>query len=263
MINENTLPLNVEDRDRAIQIVGSTTRRFANAVGLYLIFALPSLVMGIAMLAWQFGDLHPMDPSEPSVQFGNLPELALTTLVACLPNLLLIWIMFRVQTNYGWRRLIVQPYFRRALQIVVVIRVVSWMCFMFLDALIGGLAIAIIALPTELIGDLFGYSNVGEESLGVAMFVLLPILVIAIHLFLWGLLLVIVSAITSVVMNQTTFPCLWCGHEQHPTVSERCPECGIALSEAEVSRAKLRRIYHPVASVGSAANDFENPAPNA
>ena len=263
MMGENALPIDVEDRERAIQIVGSTTRRVANAVGLYLIFALPSLVMGIAMLAMQFGDLHPMDPSEPGVQFGKLPELVLTTLVACIPNLLLIWIMFRVQTNYGWRRLIVQPYFRRALQIVVVIRVVSWMCFMFLDALIGGLAIAAIALPAELIDDLFGSSSVGEESLGIAMFALLPVLVIAIHVLLWGLLLVIVSAITSAVMNQTTFPCLWCGHEQHPTVGDRCPECGIALSEAEVSRAKSRRIYQPMASAGSATNDLENPTSNA
>ena len=262
-MGENALPIEVEDRERAIQIVGSTTRRVANAVGLYLIFALPSLVMGIAMLAMQFGDLHPMDPSEPGVQFGKLPELVLTTLVACIPNLLLIWIMFRVQTNYGWRRLIVQPYFRRALQIVVVIRVVSWMCFMFLDALIGGLAIAVIALPAELIDGHFGFSNFGEGSLGIAMFALLLVLVITIHVFLWGFVLIIVSAITSAVMNQTTFPCLWCGHEQHPTVGDRCPECGIALSEAEVSRAKSRRIYQPMASAGSATNDLENPTSNA
>ena len=126
-MGENALPIDVEDRDRAIQIVGSTTRRVANAVGLYLIFALPSLVMGIAMfVAVEFGDLHPMDPSEPGVQFGKLPRVGLDhSLVACLPNLILIWMMFRVQTNYGWRRLIVQLYFRRALQIVVVIRVVS------------------------------------------------------------------------------------------------------------------------------------------
>ena len=45
-MGENALPIDVEDRERAIQIVGSTTRRVANAVGLYLIFALPSLVMG-------------------------------------------------------------------------------------------------------------------------------------------------------------------------------------------------------------------------
>ncbi len=262
-MGENALPIDVEDRERAIQIVGSTTRRVANAVGLYLIFALPSLVMGIAMLALQFGDLHPMDPSEPGVQFGKLPELVLTTLVACIPNLLLIWIMFRVQTNYGWRRLIVQPYFRRALQIVVVIRVVSWMCFMFLDALIGGLAIAIIALPAELIDGHFGFSNFGEGTLGIAMFTLLLVLVITIHVFLWGLVLIIVSAITSAVMNQTTFPCLWCGHEQHPTVGDRCPECGIALSEVEVSRAKSRRIYQPMASANSATNDLENPTSNA
>ena len=76
-------------------------------------------------------------------------------------------------------------------------------------------------------------------------------------------MLVIVSAITSAVMNQTTFPCLWCGHEQHPTVGDRCPECGIALSEAEVSRAKSRRIYQPMASAGSATNDLENPTSNA
>ena len=133
---------------------------------------------------------------------------------------------------------------------------------MFLDALIGGLAIAAIALPAELIDDFFGSSSVGEESLGIAMFALLPVLVIAIHVLLWGLLLVIVSAITSALMNQTTFPCLWCGHEQHPTVGDRCPECGIALSEAEVSRAKSRRIYQPMASAGSATNDLENPTSN-
>ena len=33
-MGENALPIDVEDRDRAIQIVGSTTRRVANAVGL-------------------------------------------------------------------------------------------------------------------------------------------------------------------------------------------------------------------------------------
>ena len=261
-MGENALPLDVEDRERAIHIVGSTSRRCVNTVGLYLIFALPSLVMGIAMLALQVGDLHPMDPSEPGSQFGKLPELVLTTLVACLPNLLLIWIMFRVQTNYGWRRLIVQPYFRRALQIVVAIRAGSWMCFMFLDALIGGFAIAAISLLAELIGDLFGYSNVGEESLGIAMFALLPVFVITLHVFLWGILLIIVSTITSALMSQTTFPCLWCGHEQYPTVGNRCPECGIALSKAEVSRAKSRRIYQPIAIAGSATNDLENPASN-
>ena len=134
---------------------------------------------------------------------------------------------------------------------------------MFLDALIGGLAIAIIALPAELIDGHFGFSNFGEGTLGIAMFTLLLVLVITIHVFLWGLVLIIVSAITSAVMNQTTFPCLWCGHEQHPTVGDRCPECGIALSEVEVSRAKSRRIYQPMASANSATNDLENPTSNA
>ena len=83
---------------------------------------------------------------------------------------------------------------------------------------------------------IFGESISDPSSFGVAIYVLLPVIVITMHVFLWGLLLVIVSAITSGVMNQTTFPCLWCGHEQHPTVGDRCPECGIALSEAEVSR---------------------------
>ena len=53
-MGENALPIDVEDRDRAIQIVGSTTRRVANAVGLYLIFALPSLVMGSLFVAMEF-----------------------------------------------------------------------------------------------------------------------------------------------------------------------------------------------------------------
>ena len=54
--------------------------------------------------------------------------------------------MFRVQTKSWWRRLIVQPYFRRALQIVVVIRVVSWLCFMFVDTFIGMFGLAVIAI---------------------------------------------------------------------------------------------------------------------
>ena len=61
MTGEDALPLHREDRERAIQIVGSTTRRFAKAVGLYLIFALPSLVMGITYIALEFGDLLSLD----------------------------------------------------------------------------------------------------------------------------------------------------------------------------------------------------------
>ena len=168
--------------------------------------------------------------------------------------------MFRLQTKTWWRRLIVQLSFRRGLQIVVAIRVITWFCAMFLDSFIGLLAVAMMAVPAQWI---FGESISDPSSFGVAIYVLLPVIVITMHVFLWGLLLVIVSAITSGVMNQTTFPCLWCGHEQHPTVGDRCPECGIALSEAEVSRAKSRRIYQPMASAGSATNDLEDPTSNA
>ena len=95
MMGNNALPLEIEDRERAIQIVGATTRRFANAVGLYLIFALPSLVMGIATLALQFGDLHPMDPSGSTGQPHPWSQLVLTVLAVIVPNLILIWLMFR------------------------------------------------------------------------------------------------------------------------------------------------------------------------
>jgi hypothetical protein len=241
MMGENALPIDVEDRERAIQIVGSTTRRVANAVGLYLIFALPSLVMGSLFVAMEFSDLHPMDPPGTTGQLHQWPQLASTILAVGVPNLILIWLMFRVQ-------------------IVVGIRVITWFCAMFLDSLIGLLAVGMMAVPAQWI---FGESISDPSSVGVAIYVLLPVIVITMHVFLWGLLLVIVSAITSGVMNQTTFPCLWCGHEQHPTVGDRCPECGIALSEAEISRAKSRRIYQPMASAGSATNDLENPTSNA
>ena len=259
-MGNNALPLEIEDRERAIQIVGATTRRFANAVGLYLNFALPSLVMGIATLALQFGDLHPMDPSGSTGQPHPWSQLVLTVLAVIVPNLILIWLMFRVQTKTWWRRLIVQPYFRRALWIVVGIRVFAWFCAMVLDALIGLLAVGMMAIPAEWI---FGDSMAESGSFGIVVYVLLPAIVITMHLFLWGLLLIIVSAITSGVMKQTAFPCLWCGHEQSPTVGDRCPECGIVLSEEEVSRAKARGIYLPMASAGSPTNDFENSSPNA
>ncbi|MEL6742856.1 MAG: hypothetical protein AAFO67_04535, partial [Planctomycetota bacterium] len=125
MTGEDALPLHREDRERAIQIVGSTTRRFAKAVGLYLIFALPSLVMGITYIVLEFGDLLSLDPLESGRRAGKWLQLALTVLVAGVPSLLLVWFMFRVQTNTWWRRLMVQAYFRRALKIVVGIRVVS------------------------------------------------------------------------------------------------------------------------------------------
>ena len=260
MTGENALPLDIEDRDRAVQIVGSTTRRFANAVGLYLIFAIPSLVMGALFFALEFGDLHPMDRSGITGQLGDWLQLISTILAVGVPNLILIWFMFRVQTKTWWRRVIVQSYFRRALQIVVGIRVVSWLFFMFVDALIGLLAIATIAVPVERI---FGESNDGLGLVGVLIYLLLPAVVITAHLLVWGFLVLITSIITGGLMNQTVFPCLWCGYEQNPTVGDRCPECGIALSEAEVSRAKARGIYQPVANAGSAAKDFENPPSNA
>ena len=259
-MGENALPIDVEDRERAIQIVGSPTRRFANAVGLYLIFALPSLVMGFLFVAMEFSELHPMDPPGTTGQLHQWPQLISTILAVGVPNLILIWLMFRVQTKTWWRRLIVQLSFRRGLQIVVGIRVITWFCAMFLDSFIGLLAVGMMAVPAQWI---FGESISDPSSFGVAIYVLLPVIVITMHVFLWGFLLVIVSAITSGVMNQTAFPCLWCGHEQHPTVGDRCPECGIALSEEEVGRAKSRRIYQPMASAGSAANDLENPTSNA
>lgn len=258
-MGENALPLDAEDRERAIQIVGSTTRRCANAVGLYLIFALPSLVMGFLFVAIEFSELHPMDPPGTTGQLHQWPQLISTILAVGVPNLILIWLMFRVQTKAWWRRLIVHLSFRRALQIVVGIRVTTWFCAMFLDSFIGLLAVGLMAIPAQLI---FGESSADPSSFGVVVYVLLPSIVITMHIFLWGLLLVIVSAITSGVMDQTTFPCLWCGHEQHPTVGDRCPECGIALSEAELSRAKSRRIYQPMPSAGSATNDLENPTSN-
>jgi hypothetical protein len=259
-MGENALPIDVEDRNRAIRIVGSTTRRVANAVGLYLIFALPSLAMGSLFVALEIAEPHPMDPPGTTGQLHQWPQLVSTILAVGVPNLILIWLMFRVQTKTWWRRLVVQLSFRRALQIVVGIRVFSWLFFMFVDGLVGLLAVGMMAIPAQWI---FGESISDPSSFGVVIYMLLPVIVITMHLFLWGLLLVIVSAITSGVMNQTTFPCLWCGHEQYPTVGDRCPECGIALSEAEVSRAKSRRIYQPVASAGSATNDLENPTSNA
>ena len=41
-MGENALPIDVEDRERAIQIVGSASRRFVNAIAFYFVFALPS-----------------------------------------------------------------------------------------------------------------------------------------------------------------------------------------------------------------------------
>ena len=43
----------------------------------------------------------------------------------------------------------VQAYFRRALKIVVGIRVVSWLFFMVIDALIVLLVVAVIAIPAQ------------------------------------------------------------------------------------------------------------------
>ncbi len=262
MMGEKALPLHHEDCERAIQIVGSITRRWVNALTLYLIFAMPSLVMGITYVLMEFFD-NSMDPLGTGRLVGKWFQLVLVVLVAGVPNLLLIWFMFRVQTKSWWRRLIVQSYFRRALQIVVGIRVATWLCFMFLDALIGMLAIAAIAIPAEWIAGLFGDSNAGLDLLRIVMLVLVPVLVITTHLFVWGILFLIVSAITGGLMKQTAFPCLWCGHEQSPTVGDRCPECGIAISESEVSRAKARGIYQPMASAGSTPNDFENSPSNA
>ena len=262
MMGEKALPLHHEDCERAIQIVGSITRRWVNALTLYLIFAMPSLVMGITYVLMEFFDTS-MDPLGTGRLVGKWFQLVLVVVVAGVPNLLLIWFMFRVQTKSWWRRLIVQSYFRRALQIVVGIRVATWLCFMFLDALMGMFAIAAIAIPAEWIAELFGDSNAGLDLLRIVMLVLVPVLVITIHLFVWGILFLIVSAITGGLMKQTAFPCLWCGHEQSPTVGDRCPECGIAISESEVSRAKARGIYQPMASAGSAPNDFENSTSNA
>ncbi len=261
-MGEKALPLHHEDCERAIQIVGSITRRWVNALTLYLIFAMPSLVMGITYVLMEFFDTS-MDPLGTGRLVGKWFQLVLVVVVAGVPNLLLIWFMFRVQTKSWWRRLIVQSYFRRALQIVVGIRVATWLCFMFLDALMGMFAIAAIAIPAEWIAGLFGDSNAGLDLLRIVMLVLVPVLVITIHLFVWGILFLIVSAITGGLMKQTAFPCLWCGHEQSPTVGDRCPECGIAISESEVSRAKARGIYQPMASAGSTPNDLENPTSNA
>ena len=222
-MGEKALPLHHEDCERAIQIVGSITRRWVNALTLYLIFAMPSLVMGITYVLMEFFDTS-MDPLGTSRLVGKWFQLVLVVLVAGVPNLLLIWFMFRVQTKSWWRRLIVQSYFRRALQIVVGIRVATWLCFMFLDALMGMFAIAAIAIPAEWIAGLFGDSNAGLDLLRIMMLVLVPVLVITIHLFVWGILFLIVSAITGGLMKQTAFPCLWCGHEQSPTVGDRCPE---------------------------------------
>lgn len=260
MMGEDALPLHREDRDRAIRIVGSTTRRFAKAAGLYLIFALPSLVMGIAYIALEFGDPLSMDPIESGRRAGKWLQLALAVLVAGVPNVLLVWFMFRVQTKAWWRRLTVQAYFRRALKIVVGIRVVSWLFFMFIDALIVLLVVAVMAIPAQ---GLLEESAAGLAPAEILIYVLLPTIVVSVHLLIWGMLMFIVCTITSGVMNQTAFPCLWCGHEQSPTVGDRCPECGIALSETEVRRAKARGIYQPMGVAGSAANDFENSTPNA
>ncbi len=259
-MGESALPLDCEDRDRAIQIVGSAGRRLAKAIALYLLFALPSLVMGGVFIAMEFGDLHPMDRSEIKGQLGDWLQLISTILAVGLPNLVLIWMMFRLQTKAGWRGLIVQSYFRRALQIVAGIRLLSWFLFWFVDGIIGLLVIAMIVIPVE---RFFGGANNGLDSVGIVIYLLLPTVVIIAHVLFWGVLMLITAAITSNVMKQTAFPCLWCGHEQSPAVGGRCPECGISLSEAEVGRAKARGIYQPILSAGSAANDFENPPSNA
>ena len=154
----------------------------------------------------------------------------------------------------------VQAYFRRALKIVVGIRVVSWLFFMIIDALIVLLVVAVIAIPAQ---GIFEETTVGLAPAEILIYVLLPTIVVSVHLLVWGMLMIIVCAIASGVMGQTDFPCLWCGHEQSPTVGDRCPECGIAPSDAEVRRAKSRGIYQPMASTGSAANDLENPTSNA
>ena len=69
MTGEDALPLHRKTVS-AIQIVGSTTRRFAKAVGLYLIFALPSLVMGIT-LTLDVGDLLSLDSLESGRRAGK------------------------------------------------------------------------------------------------------------------------------------------------------------------------------------------------
>ena len=88
-MGENALPIDVEDRDRAIQIVGSTTRRFVNAVGLYLIFALPSLVMGIRFCCLRVRR-HSSDGSmtELRVQLANCPIWCCPSLVGKCAQLL-------------------------------------------------------------------------------------------------------------------------------------------------------------------------------
>ena len=260
MTGEDALPLQREDRDRTIRIVGSTTRRFAKAVGLYLIFALPSLVMGVAYIALGFGDSFSREPFGIGTQVRKWLQLALTVLVAGVPTLPLVWFMFRVQTKTWLRRLMVQAYFRRALKIVVGIRVVSWLFFMFIDALIVLLVVAVMAIPAQ---ALLEESTAGLAPARILIYVLFPTIVVSVHLLIWGMLMYIVCAITSQVMGQTAFPCLWCGHEQSPTVGDRCPECGIALSEAEIRRAKARGIYQPMCDAGSAANDLENSTTNA
>lgn len=260
MTGENAMPIQREDRERAIQIVGSLTRRWISAITLYLIFALPSLVMGIAYITLEFGELFSMDPFETVRQVSKWLQLASALLVVGVPNLLLVWFMFRVQTKSWWRRLMVQSYFRRALKIVVGIRVVSWLFFMFIDALIVLLVVAVIAIPAQwIVQD----STVGLDLTGILIYVLLPTIVVLVHLLVWGMLMFIACTITSGAMNQTVFPCLWCGHEQSPTVGDRCAECGIALSEVEIRRAKARKIYQPMGSSGSAPNDFENSTSNA
>ena len=116
-----------------------------------------------------------------------------------------------------------------------------------------------MAVPAQWI---FGESISDPSSFGVAIYVLLPVIVISVHLLVWGLAghrechhkwcdVRRPSRVFGVVMSSS------------PTVGDRCPECGIALSEAEVSRAKSRRIYQPMASAGSATNDLENPTSNA
>ena len=134
--------------------------------------------------------------------------------------------------------------------------------FMFLDAFIGLIAVAGIALTAEFIGNFIGAANVSPESLGPVLGFLIAGIVIMMHLVVWGLLMMIVGAIASGVMKQTVFPCLWCGHELHPTVPDRCPECGIGLHEEELDRAGRRGAYRPISSNDSATNHFHDSPPN-
>lgn len=253
---------NSEDHERVVNIVGSNTRRLMYAIVVFLLFALPSLGMGAAMVVFDLSELPPMDFQVRASALEKAAVVASWILTTALPSLVLIWALYTVQTKLWFRRLIVQSYFRRTLQILFAIRLTSYMCFMFLDAFIGLIAVAGIALTAEFIGNFIGAANVSPESLGPVLGFLIAGIVIMMHLVVWGLLMMIVGAIASGVMKQTVFPCLWCGHELHPTVPDRCPECGIGLHEEELDRAGRRGAYRPISSNDSATNHFHDSPPN-